>query len=313
MPRKPRIHYPGAVYHVILRGNAGDPIFFDDRDRYRLYLLLQYAVENFHCRIHAFCLMRNHIHLAMEVDSIPLSRIMQNVSQRYTKWINYTQSRTGHLFQGRYKALLIDADAYLLELVRYVHLNPVRAGAVADPEDYPWTGHNGYLGKELIPWLTTDFVLSMLSPRIEQARKAYGSFVRDGIGEGRRSEFHSGTCEGRILGNDSFSDEILVRAQQKGDREYSLDEVVRTVCAQFQITEEKLKVPGKMRPMTEARAVAAAIVRVSPHLQLTDLARLTGRDLSALGKAAQRVTEDERSSVIVGELVNMMKSADELL
>lgn len=131
MARKSRIHYPSAVYHVILRGNAGDPVFFEDKDRYRFYLILQYAVETFGCRIHAFCLMNNHIHLVIQVAEISLSRIMQNVSLRFTKWINYTQSRTGHLFQGRYKALLIDAETYLLELVRYVHLNPVRAGIVS--------------------------------------------------------------------------------------------------------------------------------------------------------------------------------------
>jgi REP element-mobilizing transposase RayT len=110
MARKSRIHYPGAVYHAMLRGNAGDPIFFADRDRYRLYLILQYAVEKFGCRIHAACLMTNHIHLVMQVGEMPLSRIMQNVSLRYTKWVNSTQGRTGHVFQERYKALLIDAD-----------------------------------------------------------------------------------------------------------------------------------------------------------------------------------------------------------
>ncbi len=310
MARKPRIHYPGAVYHVILRGNAGDPIFFDDGDRYRLYLILQYAVERFRCRIHAFCLMTNHIHIVMQVDDIPLSRIMQNVSLRFTKWINYSRSRTGHIFQGRYKALLIDADAYLLELVRYVHLNPVRAGVAADPGEYPWTGHGCYLGQESIPWLTTDFVLSMLSPRLEQARKAYRTFVHDGIGEGRRGEFHSGTCEGRILGDDAFTDEILVKVNQRREREYSLDEVVDAVCARFRIPAGRLKVPGKARPMTEARAVAAAIVQVSPHLRLTDLARLLGRDVSALGKAAQRVAADKKYGAILEAMVDAMKSAD---
>ena len=103
MARKPRIHFPSAVYHVILRGNAGDPIFFSDLDRYRLYLIFQYAVERFNCRIHAFCLMRNHAHIVVQTGDIPLSRIMQNISLRFTKWINYSQSRTGHLFQGRYK------------------------------------------------------------------------------------------------------------------------------------------------------------------------------------------------------------------
>ena len=309
MPRKPRLHFPGAFYHVMLRGNAGDPIFSDDRDRYRLYLILQCAVEKFHCRIHAFCLMRNHIHLVMEVGDVPLSRIMQNVSLRFTKWINASQSRTGHLFQGRYKALLVDADAYLLELVRYVHLNPVRAGAAGLPEDYPWTGHRGYLGKELIPWLTTDLVLNVLSPRIGPARKAYETFVAGGTGEGRRSEFHFGSHEGRILGDDAFADDVLLRTRQKGEREYSLAEVVGEVCARFRISEEQLKAPGKVRPMTEARAVAAAIVRESPHLRMTDLAKLLGRDLSALGKAAQRIAVGEGDLDLVGEMVGRMRAA----
>lgn len=289
MARKQRIHYSGAFYHVILRGNAGEPIFFSDNDRYRLYLILQYAVEKFRCRIHAYCLMRNHIHLVMQVEDVPLSRIMQNISLRFTKWINYTRSRTGHLFQGRYKALLVDADAYLLELVRYVHLNPVRAGATATPDEYPWSGHRGYLGTEQIPWLTTELVLSMLSTRIDQARAAYDLFIIDGLSEGRRGEFHSGTCEGRILGDDQFTDEILEKVQQKVEREYTLEEVVSAVCDHYRISPEKLRAPGKVRPMAEARGVAAAIVQESSHLRLTDLANLLGRDNSALAKAARRV------------------------
>ena len=196
MARKPRIHFPSAVYHVILRGNAGDPIFFSDLDRYRLYLIFQYAVERFNCRIHAFCLMRNHAHIVVQTGDIPLSRIMQNISLRFTKWINYSQSRTGHLFQGRYKALLIDADSYLLELVRYIHLNPVRAGIVAAADEYPWSGHGAYLGKEQLPWLTTDYVLSMFSTDAEQARKAYDSFAAysDEVGHliRRKSATYSG-------------------------------------------------------------------------------------------------------------------------
>lgn len=308
MARRLRIHYPAALYHVILRGNAGDPIFFDDRDRYRLYLILQYVVEKFRCRIHAFCLMSNHIHLVVQVDDVPLSRIMQNLSLRFTKWINYSRSRTGHLFQGRYKALLVDADAYLLELVRYVHLNPVRAGIVATAEDHPWSGHHGYLGKQLLPWLTTDLVLSMLAAEMAPARKAYASFVLDGMGDGRRGEFHSGTCEGRILGDDAFSDGILVRVQQKSEREFSLDEVIRAICAHFQITDAQLYASGKVRPMTEARAVAAAIVQGISHLRMTDLAKRLGRDVSALCKAAQRVAGDETSSRIVDEVMDKIRS-----
>jgi REP element-mobilizing transposase RayT len=145
MARKQRIHYPGALYHVILRGNARQDIFFDDGDRSRFILLLQEAVEKFGFRIHAYCLMTNHVHLAVQVGVTPLSRIMQNLSLRYTTWINRRLNRSGHLFQGRYKAVLIDADSFLLELVAYIHLNPVRAGMVATPENYHWSSHCAYL------------------------------------------------------------------------------------------------------------------------------------------------------------------------
>ena len=124
MARKPRVYYPGALYHVTLRGNAGQTIFFDNRDRIRFYLFLQEGIERFRHRIHAFCLMSNHLHLAIQVADIPLSRIIQNLSFRYTRWINWRRGQSGHLFRGRYKAVLVDADAYLLELTHYIHLNP---------------------------------------------------------------------------------------------------------------------------------------------------------------------------------------------
>ena len=303
MPRKPRIHYPDAIFHVILRGNAGEPIFFDDRDRYRLYLLLQYAVETYRCRIHAFCLMSNHLHLVVQVESVPLTRIMQNLAQRYTQWINRMHSRTGHVFQGRYKALLIDADAYLLELVRYIHLNPVRAGIASTATSYPWSGHHGYLGKETLPWLTTDLVLSMLSQNGASARSAYAAFVQAGLGEDRRDAFHRGTCDGRILGDEAFVDGILTRTKQRQGRVYTLDEVVNRVCAYYCLSSAAIGLPGKARPMAKARALAAAIVQASPHLRLTDLAAVLGRELSALGKAAQRLMREENARALVAHMV----------
>src|SRR6266545_3497489 len=213
MPRKPRIHYPGAVYHIILRGNAGQDVFLDDSDRYRLYLLLQHGTELFHHRIHAFCLMTNHIHLLIQVGDIPLSRVMQNLTLRYTTWINRKYRRIGHLFHGRYKAILIDADNYLLELVRYIHLNPVRAAMVKLPEEYQWSGHRALAGKEVLPWLTTDVVLSFFGKESRDAGEKYSAFVRDALGEGSRPEFGNGTHEGRILGDDSFADETLLTAE----------------------------------------------------------------------------------------------------
>lgn len=167
MARKPRIHFPGAFYHVILRGNARQDIFFEEKDRYRCYLLMQEGTERYRHRIHAFCLMTNHIHLLVQVADVPLARIMQNLSFRYTRWANWRQGKSGHLFQGRYKAVLIDADEYLLELVRYIHLNPVRAAMAKDPFDYQWSSHRAYCGKETIPWLCTVSTLSTFGTRTE--------------------------------------------------------------------------------------------------------------------------------------------------
>jgi len=128
MARKPRLHYPGALYHVILRGNARQDIFITDEDRYRFYLFVQEGLERYGHRVLAFCLMTNHIHLAIQVADVPLSRIMQNLTFRYTRWFNWRSKRIGHLFQGRYKAILVDADSYLLELAAYIHLEKVGSG-----------------------------------------------------------------------------------------------------------------------------------------------------------------------------------------
>jgi len=289
MARKLRIHYPGALYHVILRGNAGDPAFFDVADRCRFYLLLQEGTERFGFRVHAFCCMTNHIHLALQVGEIPLPRIMQNLSLRYTAWINRRRRRTGHVFQGRYKALLIDADSYLLELVRYIHLNPVRAGAANLPEEYPWSGHLTYLGRELLPWLSTDWTLKQFSSISTKARKAYAGFVNEGLAEGRRSEFHSGTCEGRILGDDRFAEEVLHRVNERDRTPILIPAVVEAICDLYGLTPEALRAPGKARPASEARALAALLVRETPHLSLSELGRYVDRDVAALSQAAKRV------------------------
>ena len=174
MARKPRIHLDGALYHVMLRGNGGQSIFLVDDDRDAFEALVAEGVSRFGHRIHAFCWMGNHVHLAIQVADTPLSKIMQNIAFRYTRFINRRAQRIGHLFQGRFKALLVDADSYLLELVRYIHLNPVRAKLVADPADYRWSGHLAYLGKTHKEWLTTDWVLSQFAP-------ASGAAERNGV------------------------------------------------------------------------------------------------------------------------------------
>ena len=290
MARKPRVYYPGALYHVTLRGNAGQAIFFDNRDRTRFYLLLQEGVERFRHRIHAFCLMSNHIHVAIQVGDIPLSRIIQNLSFRYTRWINWCQSRSGHLFQGRYKAVLVDADAYLLELTRYIHLNPVRAGIVKEPEDYPWSGHRAYLGREAIPWLTTDWVLAQFSKRISSGRRAYGRFIHDGKKGTYRKEYHIGSgSDSRILGDDLFIDRVLEKEEKRSRHRVSLDRIIKEVCQSFSLKEGDFLVLGRDRRLSKARGMAAWLVLEYGKGTLGELSRRTGRDVTTLSSAAKRL------------------------
>ena len=165
MARKPRLHVPGGLYHAILRGNARQQIFHGTGDRLRFYGLLADGVARFGYRVHAFCLMTNHVHLALQAGETPLSAGMQNLGLRYTQHLNARLRRVGHVFQGRFKAFLVDQDAYGLALVRYLHLNPVRARLVRAPAAYRWSSHRAYLGREGLAWLSTDWVLGCVFRR----------------------------------------------------------------------------------------------------------------------------------------------------
>lgn len=254
MARKARIHLSGGLYHVIFRGNNGQPVFFNNDDRYRFYLLLQEGTCRFGYLVHAFCLMTNHIHLAIQVSDIPLSRGMQNISFRFTRWINWRLKRTGHLFQGRYKAVLVDGDSYLLELIRYIHLNPVRAGMVKEPEDYPWSSHRAYLGKETLPCLTINALLNHFGGFQTSARENYKRFVFDGLDEDHRPEFYGAVEDSRLLGNDSFMEKCLTGTGDMPLR-LTITEIADAVCIVYGISEDELKSPSQSRKTSEARAV----------------------------------------------------------
>jgi putative transposase len=289
MARKPRIHYPGAYYHVILRGNGGQDIFYSKADNAKFYFLLQEGIERFGHRIHCFCLMANHIHLVIQVSAVPLSKIMQNIAFRYTRYINAHKKRVGHLFQGRYKAILIDADTYLLELVRYIHNNPVRAKLTKTADQFRASSHHAYLGKADLPWLTTDFVLSQFAKQHKRAINLYHDFVLKGSAEEHRDEFHGGLYESRILGDEPFSEKTLAKTAEIYNRKLYLKDVISTVCNFYKITNEILAGPGKARPASEARAVTALLVQESFGLKLTELGNFLKRDLATLSQAANRL------------------------
>lgn len=178
MARPLRIEYPGAVYHVTSRGNERRPIFRSDRDRRTFLLFLSMAVKRFGWSVSAWVLMTNHFHLVIQTPEPNLSRGMQWLNGAYAGWFNHAHDRSGHLFQGRYHAFLIEKEAYFAEVLRYVVLNPVRANMVGRPEMYRWSSYRATAGKELSPdWFDVASALIPFGPELTEAHSNYLSFV----------------------------------------------------------------------------------------------------------------------------------------
>ena len=213
MARPLRIACPEAFYHVTSRGNERKDIFKSQGDRERFLSYLESATERYGALIHIFCLMTNHYHLLMETPFGNLSQIMQHINGAYTTYFNLKQKRSGHLFQGRYKAILIDVDEYAKELSRYIHLNPVRAKMVDRPEQYRWSSYQYYIGlKESPKWMVRDFILRYFGKKISDAQKGYRAFVESLIGQEYKSPLRdvvSSTILGRIDFIEAIKDKYL--------------------------------------------------------------------------------------------------------
>lgn len=221
MGRPLRIEFPGAFYHVTSRGNERRAIFESRRDREKFISYLESATERYGAVIHVYCLMSNHYHLFLETSLGNLSRIMQHVNGAYTNYFNTKRRRAGHLFQGRYKAILVEVDEYAKELSRYIHSNPVRAKMVKAPEEYEWSSCRYYtVSKKGPDWLQRDFILGYFHAKSTVAMKRYLSFVHALLGH----EYESPLAEishSVILGSAEFVTEIKDRflRGRKPDRE----------------------------------------------------------------------------------------------
>ncbi len=190
MSRPLRIEYPDAWYHVINRARRGQ-ILYVDTDDYRRFLdLLQDTADMFSIRVSAFCLLPTHNHLLVQTPNANLARCMRHINGVYTQRYNRRHGCDGTLFRGRYKSILIDADSYLLQLVRYIHKNPGKAGLVEKLGQYPWSSHRGYISNaKKWDWLYKDFILSMLSPENNQRIRRYKQFVNQSDSEEIRRFF----------------------------------------------------------------------------------------------------------------------------
>ena len=210
MARPLRIEFPDAFYHITARGNERKDIYRDDRDRERFLGYLETSVSRYKAVVHVYCLMSNHYHLLLSTPAGNLSQIMRHINGGYTTYFNKRHNRAGHLFQGRYKAILVEADPYAGELSRYIHLNPVRAGITVQPEKYLWSSYAAYIGKAAQPrWFTTDWLLRYFGKKTADARKAYRFFVQAAVGT-KEDPLKEATA-GLILGRAEFIEEIRER------------------------------------------------------------------------------------------------------
>jgi len=207
LARQLRIEYPGALYHVTSRGNEKKDIFRSIKDRDKFLSYLSSAWERHGAVFHAYCLMSNHFHLMVETPLGNLSWIMKHINGSYTTYFNVKHKRAGHLLQGRYKAVLVQADAYAAELSRYIHLNPVRAKMVSTPEEYRWSSCSRYLEGTEPSWLSTGLVLGYFGTEDEDRRRNYRDYLYDAIGKESRDPL-SDSVASTILGTDDFVRDI---------------------------------------------------------------------------------------------------------
>ncbi len=297
MPRKPRLNIPGGLYHVILRGNGGQTIFYDDSDRFRWESYLQDGLRRYRHRVHAYCWMTNHIHLALQSHAQPLSQFMSLVASRYAKSTNRKMTRSGHVFERRHRAILVQTDNYLKELIRYIHYNPVRAGIVRDPVDYAWSSHEAYLGGAPPDWLTMGWVLSHFGGTEKRALHSYRRFMKQDQSEAVISLLRAGSeDDSRVLGDDGFMDCL---SKEPGNSAVlpTLDELIRQVCVKYQVSESEMASGSRSHHHSRIQAEIAILSLDNGIASVTEIARRFGRSQSSLSRAASRLRSSGQKAI----------------
>ena len=240
MPRLARLDAPGVLHHIMIRGIERRKIFLNQKDYEDFIERLARLLPEMNTACYAWVLIPNHAHFLFCTGTVPLARLMRRLLTGYAVSFNRRHKRHGHLFQNRYKSIICEEDAYLLELVRYIHLNPVRAGIVSEVGElkgYAYCGHSALMGQEKRPWQEVEYVLGFFGETVRRARKAYEEYVEEGVGQGRREELTGGglvrslggwseakrlrgrgkdhvMSDERILGDSGFVDSVLSQANE---------------------------------------------------------------------------------------------------
>jgi REP element-mobilizing transposase RayT len=320
MPRKSRIDAPGALHHVIIRGIERSRIFNDAQDYNDFISRLGLLIGATSTSCYAWVLMKNHVHLLLRSGRVPLSSLMRRLLTGYAQQFNRRHHRAGHLFQNRYKSFLCEEDPYLLELVRYIHLNPIRGRAAKDMpalEKFPWCGHGVIMGRTKQTWQDARFVLSLFHEKQAMARKAYYAFVAKGIALGKRPDLIGGglvrsaggwvavqdirksnkryASDERILGSSAFVASVLKQANEDYARNTvakmqgpDLEGLIAAVCDHLGLNPFLLKSPAKQSPIARARAIIAHIAFDTVRLKGVDIAQALQLTPAAVSKLAAK-------------------------
>jgi REP-associated tyrosine transposase len=307
MSRKPRVEYAGAFYHVICRGNQRQVIFRSDADRqYYLERVEEYR-QRYGFKIYAYVLMSNHLHILIESGKVGLSKIMQGLQLRYTGYYNRKYKKVGHLFQGRYKAILCDRHAYLLELVRYLHLNPARLRTATDPWTYRWSSHGAYLGKGSLVRIETSMILAALADSVGQARRAYLRFMAEGKGSGHQARYYE-VADQRFLGDRRFVEKIDERIRSEKEIELpgpraTFSQLLRLTAQVYGVSERDLVKAGRQRKWVRPRSMLVYLTREWGRNSIKELGRRLHRDASIISRlySAYAADRDRRREARVTE------------
>ncbi len=289
MPRPLRIEVPRGIYHVIARGNERKSIFRDDEDRVAYLVRLAECSERFRFRVIAYCLMGNHVHLALERGPVTLSHIMRTLQSAYAQKFNRRHRRVGHLFHGRYKAFLVQDEIHLMALVRYVHMNPVAAGIVVRPDAYRWSSDRHYRRRDVPTWLAAEIVLGRLAPDPVSARRAYGRLMAS-----REKQTYEDipTYRDSIRGERRFAESLLIVS---GERPLApcrtAEGVASSVAEREGLSSTRLRQPGKAAKESRVRLIAAFLGKREAGISTAAMARCLGREESTFNRGVRRLED----------------------
>jgi putative transposase len=308
MSRPLRIEYPGAFYHVTSRGNERNPIYQTEKNYERFLNYLGSATERYGAKIHCFCLMPNHYHLLLETPKGNLHSILHHLNTSYTNYFNLKTGRSGHLFQGRYRGILVDRDNYALALSRYIHLNPVRAHLVKEPSQYPWSSYLAYCGREKKwDWLQTDFILDQISSKKKEAGKQYQRYVSEAIEKDPEDPLKK-VVASTVLGPEKFV-EWVKRRWLEGIKPYRDIPALRELTSGpdvFSILKESEKVLGEGTALS--RRVALYLAHRLSGLSLGEIGRFFGGvGPSAVSQNTHRLELSLKQDVKLSEKVERIR------